>query len=223
MKVLRSSSACNSSLVGDILIDCGLNPRAVARLSGLLPKAVLLTHEHTDHSKQVASWLRVCPVYATAGTLRALDILDNDGVQVVEPGCEYDIAGQVVEVYSAQHESAADPCYFVVRNENGATLFSTDNKRIEQPKRRFYEVALEANFDEDLLNNAKLERVVQEASLTHCSFQKAMRILESLYLRGCERITLLHLSGKLSDPERFKSECERAFGIPTFVGGMGNG
>ena len=220
LKVLKSSSACNSSLVGDILIDCGLNPKAVVRLSGTLPKAVLLTHEHSDHSRLVSDWLRVCPVYATYGTWKALKRLESRNVQVVEPNYEYDIVGSVVEVYRALHESAADPCYFVVRNSEGATLFSTDNKRIEQPKRRFYEVALEANFDEDIFNAQILNPAVEKASLTHCSFQRAMRILENLHLRGCEKITLLHLSDRFSDPAKFKAECEKKFGIPTRIGGL---
>lgn len=220
LKVLRSSSACNSSLIGDILIDCGLNPKAVVRLSGIVPKAVLLTHEHSDHSRLVSDWLRFCPVYATYGTWKALKRLESRNVQVVEPDYEYDIVGSVVEVYRALHESAADPGYFVVKQGKERVLFSTDNKRIEQAKRRFTEVAIEANFDEDIFNSQTLNPAVEKASLTHCSFQRAMRILENLYLRGCEKITLLHLSDRFSNPEKFKSECEKKFGIPTEIGGL---
>ena len=220
LKVLRSSSACNSSLIGDILIDCGLNPKAVVRLSGTLPKAVLLTHEHSDHSRLVSGWLRVCPVYATYGTWKALKRLERRNVQIVEPDYEYDIAGSVVEVYRALHESAADPCYFVVKQGKEKVLFSTDNKRIEQPKRRFTEIAIEANFDEDIFNAQTLSPVIEKASLTHCSFQKAMNILGTLDLSACEQITLLHLSDRFSNPEKFKSECEKKFGIPTEIGGL---
>ena len=220
LKVLRSNSACNSSLIGDILIDCGLNPKAVVRLSGILPKAVLLTHEHSDHSRLVSDWLRVCPVYATYGTWKALKRINSRNVQVIEPDYEYDIAGSVVEVYRALHESAADPCYFVVKQGKEKVLFSTDNKRIEQPKRKFTTVALEANFDEDIFNKQVLNPAVEKASLTHCSFQKAMNILKSLDLSACEQITLLHLSDRFSKPEMFKSECEKKFGIPTKIGGL---
>lgn len=219
LKVLRSSSACNSSLIGDILIDCGLNPKAVVRLSGIVPKAVLLTHEHSDHSRLVSDWLRFCPVYMTQGTWQALKVKGRN-IRIVEPDNEYEVAGSVVEVYRAEHESAAEPCYFVIRNKEGSTLFSTDNKRIEQPKRRFYEVALEANYDEDVFYSHLLDPAVKKASLTHCSFQETLNILENLCLDGCERITLLHLSDRFSKPEMFKSECEKKFGIPTKIGGL---
>lgn len=219
MQVLKSGSACNSTVIGDILIDCGLNPKSVMRLAGHLPKAVLLTHEHADHSRLVSDWLRLCPVYATLGTWQALKRLKSRNVQIVEAGYEYDICGMTVEVWEAQHESAADPCYFVLKSESEKILFSTDNKRIEQPKRKFTTVALEANFDEDIFNKQVLNPAVEKASLSHCSFQRAIRILQSLDLSACDEIILLHLSDRFSDPVKFKAECEKKFGIPTKIGG----
>ena len=83
--VLGSGSRGNAIYVSDgatsILVDAGFSAREIdrrLRSRGIDPaglKAILITHEHTDHVKGVERLVRRhrLPVYLTAGTGRAVD------------------------------------------------------------------------------------------------------------------------------------------------------
>ncbi|HIQ00259.1 TPA: MBL fold metallo-hydrolase, partial [Candidatus Bipolaricaulota bacterium] len=82
---LGSGSTGNATLVeapgGWILVDAGLSWRELHRRAARMglrlagASTVLLTHEHTDHTRGLASLLRRgVEVWASPGTLRALGI-----------------------------------------------------------------------------------------------------------------------------------------------------
>lgn len=92
IKILTSGSKGNVTVVevgGElILLDCG---KAVAwtleRLNWRLPSAILVTHEHGDHAKAVADWLkRSVDVYLTAGTCAALELKRRHNLHTIFSG-----------------------------------------------------------------------------------------------------------------------------------------
>lgn len=111
---LGSGSSGNATLVdtndGLILIDCGLSAREAERrmqdldLSLADLKAILVTHEHSDHIGGVAAVAGKsgAPVYATRGTARKLKCtyqevraeekfsVDNSGLQIMPVAVPHD-------------------------------------------------------------------------------------------------------------------------------------
>lgn len=124
---IGSGSQGNGTLIdngteGALLLDCGFSAReARNRLAGKgLATAdlagILVTHEHGDHCKGVATLandLRV-PVYCTWGTWQVAlsGRLDEALFQRIDPDGSFVAAGLSVQAVSVPHD-ARDPCQFV--------------------------------------------------------------------------------------------------------------
>ena len=76
-----SSGNCYTLTNGEatIMLDCGLPFRDIQHLTNFkLPDAVLVTHEHQDHSKAIENFMkRGVDVYMTLGTAEALGICSD--------------------------------------------------------------------------------------------------------------------------------------------------
>lgn len=220
VRVLRSSSAYNATLIGNVLIDCGLTPTECIKETGDLPKALLLTHEHGDHTRHFEKWKHLCKIYATKGTFDALGFKNGN---IIKDRMIYDIADCRVAVFASHHESAIQPVYFVIKNNDDLILFSTDNKKVDPFKLKFTEVLIEANFSMEKLLASNLPEERKERNLTHCDFSGAKNILKMLDLSACKKITLLHVSSDFGEPERYIQEIKNEFGIETCIGGEKKG
>ena len=117
--VLSSGSCGNSILIrsdgSGIIVDAGLSCREMDRRLSLFGaestqiEAVVLTHEHTDHTRGAK---RFCiehkiPVFATRGTIALTDL---DGVDqiVIKPGKSARIGEFAIDPFKVRH-LAAEP------------------------------------------------------------------------------------------------------------------
>jgi phosphoribosyl 1,2-cyclic phosphodiesterase len=152
--VLGSGSGGNAVVVESngrrILVDAGFSCRQIEkRLAGLdetgldetgldavtgsaaAPiEALLLTHEHQDHCRGAAVFLRrhQVPVYATAGTLKALGRAfrkTEPETRTVRSGEPFEIAGADpafrVEAFGIPHD-AREPVGFVIEDAEGCRV-----------------------------------------------------------------------------------------------------
>ncbi len=133
---IGSGSQGNGTLIhngesGSILVDCGFSAKetrsrmAAKEFNPADLVGILVTHEHTDHVKGVATTanaLRV-PVYCTWGTYQASLVgrLDEALFHCIEPNGYFSCAELSVQAVAVPHD-ASDPCQYVLTHSSGSRL-----------------------------------------------------------------------------------------------------
>ena len=92
--------------------------------------AVLITHEHYDHlDQQLLSEIYKLTEFEVladpTSAKRLRDIIPSDHLHEVEPGSEVKIGKVLVRAEQCNHEPAATPVTYIIRSENGVTVYHT--------------------------------------------------------------------------------------------------
>ena len=211
---LGSGSGGNAVAVTDgattLLIDCGFSAREVAhRMAavGLDPSrvsAILLTHEHSDHSRGVDVFARRhgCAVHATRGTRMAagLDHIDAE-VRTLVPGEQVRVGSLLVVAFRTSHD-AAEPVGFRVETASGEVFgLATDTGMFTDEAREALAgvdlLGIESNHDVTMLENGPypsyLKRRIRSAQ-GHLSNPDAADALEALASSRLRRVIAVHRS-----------------------------
>lgn len=218
---LFSGSKGNSYFIGSgnegVLIDAGKNCKqieAALALNGVSPqqiKALFITHEHTDHCAAVrvlAKKYRL-PVYASAGTLRALETggkLDaHTETHVIET--ETAVGDMLVSRINTPHDAAESCCYRVVTPDGKAALIATDmgvmTAGVRTAAMHSDFVVLESNHDIDMLQTGPYPYILKKRILSdrgHLSNEACAAELAELVNSGTLRLMLGHLSEQNNTP-----------------------
>ncbi|BEQ14009.1 MBL fold metallo-hydrolase [Desulfoferula mesophila] len=198
-----------------VLIDCGLSARETIRrieARGLSPhavKAILITHEHTDHTRGVrvlAKRLRI-PALATEATWAAAKDTDAVRYQPMCAGRGLEMAGIQVHPFSVPHD-AADPVGLVLTAGGVSLGVATDlGAPTGLVRRRLAGCAglvLEHNHDARLLAEGSyppwLKQRVRSAQ-GHLSNDQGAELLAELIHPGLKQVVLAHLSEQNNRPE----------------------
>jgi phosphoribosyl 1,2-cyclic phosphodiesterase len=219
--VLGSGSAGNCLVVESagrrILIDAGFSCREVearCRRVGVEPEtleAVIITHEHNDHSlgaDRLARRLGLA-VYATEGTLKALHWSREarPRLHAITPGWPYEIAGFEVEAFPVPHD-ASDPVGVVVADRAGARIgFVSDLgcwSRLAGARLQDIDLlVLESNHDLEMLRRGPYPWALKQRVASrhgHLSNQQAAEALPELVSDRLRSIVLYHLSRSNNEP-----------------------
>jgi phosphoribosyl 1,2-cyclic phosphodiesterase len=161
---LGSGSSGNSFLIEYdervLLVDCGIGVRTVQRALRDRGKtledieAILLTHEHTDHTRALPQVAREnTEVISSAGTRRAARIPQEQWRQIIDGRAE-SVAGMTIWSLKVQHD-AAEPCGFLIDTPVGRATILTDlgcwHPSLAEPLLASDLIVLEANHDEEML------------------------------------------------------------------------
>lgn len=208
IKVLTSGSTGNvtAAFVGEeiILLDCG---KAVSwtleRLDYKLPRAVLVTHEHGDHAKASADWLRRgVEVYMTAGTCAALELKRRHNLHKITCGVPFEIGGVRVEPIPAIHD-ALEPVNFILSGDGDRILYATDTGALPTLIGEFTKILIEANFSEPVLLASDIDDYQKRRILeNHLSAEQAITFLREY---PTAEVHLIHISKRHGDGEEFKT------------------
>jgi len=216
--VLASGSKGNATIIegpeGYVLIDCGISLRSLRSRAAELGldladvRAVLVTHEHSDH---VSGLSVLCnhyegPLYATAGTVGARDYLGNLGFDLIEREDELDLAGMRVSVFPTSHD-VADPVAFRFQTDDDTVGYCTDTGVLTPLAHGLLHgcriLALEANHDVQMLRNgpypAFLKRRVG-GEKGHLSNDQAAEALGDLVTDATQTVIAMHISQKNNRP-----------------------
>jgi phosphoribosyl 1,2-cyclic phosphodiesterase len=213
---LASGSAGNATAVttGDstVLIDCGMSAREISRrlaqagLDAGRVRAVLVTHEHSDHVRGLEVFVRRhapgCVVYASAGTRRAahLDELEAD-VRTLEAGTTMRLADDLsVLAFSTSHDSV-EPLGFRFDSSGSSIGLATDTgiftPECEEALRDVEVLGIESNHDLQMLDCGPyppfLKRRIR-SDRGHLSNVDAARAVELLASNTLRAVIGLHRS-----------------------------
>lgn len=210
---LYSGSSGNSLYLSSggaaLLIDAGVSCKAI--LTALIRQelevsalaGILVTHEHVDHVRGLAVLLKRLdlPVYASAGTLAALEGTLPPTARLYEISRAREIGGMEVVPFPTPHD-AAEPLGFRIHTADGRTVgIATDLGHVTDSVDRALTgcdlVALEANYDPGMLQCGRYPYSLKRRILSgdghlsndDCATQ-ALRLVQS----GTTRLILGHLS-----------------------------
>ena len=234
IRVLASGSKGNCTCIDDgtgaILVDCGLSVKeALARLQAAggdltMVRAILVTHEHSDHIHGVAPMARRLgvPVYGTGGTLLDLAGAENGRKPIrlvrTDPGTRHDVDGFTVEAFATSHD-AREPCGFSVTADGIRFTCCTDTGVLSDPIIRRLRVSdailLESNHCPDMLRTGPYPEMLKRRIRSprgHLSNRAAAACLRAM---GCDagRVILGHLSEINNTPEKAVASAKEGLGL----------
>lgn len=218
--VLASGSRGNALWVEDqdqaVLLDAGLSGRELERrieLSGLNRRklrAILVSHEHTDHIAGVGVLARRfdLPVYINPATLSACgQSLGKINPALFTTGRAFALGPLHIHPFSVSHD-AADPVGFTFAAKNTKLGVATDlgvaTALVQTRLAGCTAVILESNHDPEMLQNGPypydLKRRVAGRH-GHLSNPQAGELLNLLNHQELKRIILAHLSETNNRPD----------------------
>jgi phosphoribosyl 1,2-cyclic phosphodiesterase len=215
---LGSGSRGNATLVEYqdtlVMIDCGFScretERRMARL-GCHPAelaGLLVTHEHGDHVRGVASLARKYgfPVWLTHGTRHMLRDADMPSVQDIDATARIDIGGLRIQPFTVPHD-AREPCQFTLQAGTRRLGLLTDTgcitPHIVASLDACDALLLECNHDAAMLASGPYSRFLQQrvgGPLGHLSNVQAAGLLAQLDTSRLQHLVAAHLSDKNNQP-----------------------
>jgi len=213
--VLGSGSQGNSVVVESggrrLLVDAGFSAKEITRrlaLRGLEPEgldAIVVTHEHEDHSRGVDVLARRhrLPVFATRGTWDALEPSEklSGFVHVCRSGRPFEVAGFEVEPFGIPHD-AREPIGLTITNGAGRRVGLVADlgcrSRLAWARLRDLDaLILEANHDLGMLRRGPYPWSLKQrvaGRFGHLSNEEAAEGLPELIGDALGWVILYHLS-----------------------------
>ena len=220
-----SSGNCYTLATGEavIMLDCGLPFNKLHRLMKFrLPTAILITHEHSDHSKAVKNYLkRGVDVYMTRGTATALELEKTHRLHYINPRKTKTIDGVKVKAFTVTHD-AAEPVGFLLTDSEDKVLYITDTGKVDYHFAGLTKILIEANHSEDDLkknfeNGDISHKLYDRIKKNHLSIERTLDFLESTDLSEVKEIHLIHASAKNGNGAEFKGLVEAFTGKKVYV------
>ena len=220
---LKSSSKGNATVIFSantkILVDCGISGKVLEECLenvGILGEelnAIVVTHEHTDHTKGVGIISRKhgIPVYATCGTWQgmktAVGKIAEENVKVFATGDSFYINDIRVTSFPIPHD-AAEPVGYTFCTGDAKVAVATDmgiiTDSVFEAVKGSNTVLLEANYDPYMLDIGsypyELKRRIR-GELGHLCNDDSAELAKRLSQTGTKKIILGHLSEENNYPQ----------------------
>ena len=211
---IGSGSRGNATLVEvdgtTLLIDCGFSMRETERRLKRLSRevtqltAILVTHEHGDHVRGVASLARKyqIPVWSSRGTAKAAKLDELDNWFCLDIHNRFEIDNILIQPVPVPHD-AREPCQFIFSDGDWRVGLLTDTGSITPYIEEQYSACdafiLEANHDLDMLENGPypaslIQRV--GGNYGHLNNQQAKELLQAIDTSKLQFLIASHISDK---------------------------
>jgi phosphoribosyl 1,2-cyclic phosphodiesterase len=220
--VLASGSKGNACYIETdntrILIDAGLSCREIGRRLGLIGvsitsiEAVIITHEHSDHTRGAGPVSRKfnSTIYANRSTIkRCRNLFKNTKLNdSLNTGDTFKINDITIETFAKNHD-AADPLGLIASSNGSRLGIITDvgesNHSLEERLQGCTSLMLEFNHDVEMLENGPYPYHLKKrirGSYGHLSNEQAGILLKRLSNKSLNNIVLAHLSEVNNTPEK---------------------
>ena len=218
---LFSVSSGNSTYIetetAKILIDAGVSCTRIVKALETLGvsfndiDAILITHEHSDHTKGLTTIAKKfnTPIYATEKTWSQMDSLNvcDSCKNTFSPNKNFEIGDATVHPFSIPHD-AIDPCGFSILSKGKKVTVATDIGHIEEKlisEMTGSDVLLiESNYDNDTLLCGAYPYFLKKrisSDIGHLSNESTSKLVKTLYESGVTKFILGHLSKENNFPE----------------------
>jgi len=193
-----------------LLVDAGLSARELTRRLQQVEvppdsiQAVLLSHEHEDHTRGTERFSRLhgVPVVCSVKTLEAMDASPTHfaGWRPISAGCRAEVAGVSVDPFPVPHD-AADPMGFVLSAGGKRFGLATDlghaTAVVVEQLRGCHVLMIESNHDDRMLVEGPYPWPLKQrvsGLRGHLSNREAAALLRETVEDGCRAVVLAHLS-----------------------------
>lgn len=223
-----SSGNCIYLKYGDeeILVDAGVSYKRICTALNSIGsdiskiKAVLVTHEHSDHIKalDVLSKHTDIPIYINSKSANAFnccaDELFCSHAVIADGGESITFDSFEANVFSTPHDSAGSTGYHFTLSNGERFGIATDIGHLTEEIKDFLtgcsHVIIESNHDIDMLKNGPYPYVLKQRILSdrgHLSNDACSSFLPHLVEKGTKKIVLAHLSEENNTPSLAYRTC----------------
>ena len=221
---LSSGSSGNCAFVGDatsgILVDIGISflkaktALEEMKMSFDYVEAVLITHEHSDHIKGLATFCKKTdiPVYASQKTADYL--LEHTpecekNLHIIEPDSPVKLERTSFLAFRVYHDAQDAMGYRITTADNREIVYCTDIGHMDENILSHIQSAdlniIEANYDDGMLMCNPTYPFLLKRRISgecgHLSNRDCAKAVTELYKRGCRRFVLAHLSEQNNSPD----------------------
>lgn len=215
---IASGSSGNCIYVGSdnthILVDAGISNKRIEQglneigLKGSELSGIVITHEHSDHTKGLGVLARKhgVPIYSTKETLEEIRDMKYLGeyplelLRAIQPDVDFMIGDLTVKPFRIDHD-AANPVAYRIQYGHKSVAVATDmghfNQYIIDHLQGLDALLLESNHDVNMLETGPYPYYLKRRILSdhgHLSNENAGRLLNCILHDNLKRILLGHLS-----------------------------
>jgi phosphoribosyl 1,2-cyclic phosphodiesterase len=208
-------------------VDAGLSRREITRRLALIGEdicaldAILVTHEHTDHTSGLGPTARASdrgiPVYLTRGTTKYIDWGENvPATEVFQAGCGFTIGDFDIASFTIPHD-AADPVGYTIAAEGIKVGIATDLGYIPDSLRVHLRATdfllLESNHDLEMLRVGPYPWSVKQRVMSrrgHLSNEVAAAFIKNDLDGRISTVVLGHISEHNNHTELVRNSAMRA-------------
>lgn len=218
LHILGSGSRGNCALVegpeGLIMIDNGFaRCKVLDRMHELGlderdVRALILTHEHTDHVSGISVWVKIFNglLFASEGTVDGRKYLSCLDFETFTPGDALEVAGVRIETFPTSHD-VVNPVGFRFSCAGDAIGYATDTGMLPPRAMELLAdariLALESNHDTQMLRCGPYPRHLQDRIASdrgHLSNAQAAEALSALVSERTEHVVAMHISQENNRP-----------------------
>ena len=218
--IVESGSKGNATLLIDegriLLIDMGVTLTAVRNALKSIDKnlidinALLLTHNHTDHTKGVR-YLDPMPIYCTEGTYKSMD------ANIIKPFKSFKIGHLKITPLEASHD-AENTIGYLIENKDEKFVYMTDTGMIPERSLSLMKDAtyyvIESNHNVKKLHQSNRPIDLKLRILSdngHLSNEDSAIYMSELVGPNTKQIFLAHLSEECNTPELALNAYKKVF------------
>ena len=230
---LGSGSSGNSYIVGDdltnIVVDCGFsltefeNRLLLKKIKISDIKAILLTHEHDDHSKGAFAFAEKykIPIFITYGTYKMCQKKIKKSYKIdlnfILPLETFIFENIKIYPLPVPHD-AREPVQFKFEINKKKLAIITDlgfgNNYLIESLQDVDALILESNHDLDLLSKSKYPISLKKrimSDLGHLSNDQSLAILKKINLKNLKWLGAAHLSNENNSPKLVQQAWKSVF------------
>lgn len=217
---IASGSNGNCYYIGNendaVLVDAGISTKQILqrmyrrRLDAGKIRAVLVSHEHSDHSHgvRVLSKKLGVPAYFTERTFNSVWQSNQPNIYTrFYPGKSFSLASFIVHPFLKNHD-ATEPCSFRIEHQGISVGVFTDIgapcDNVTSHLSQCHALFLETNYDEEMLRNGPYPFHLKKrvgSDVGHLSNKQAFELLSNHAGSQLRHVLLSHLSAENNRPE----------------------
>lgn len=186
-------------------------------------QGMLISHEHTDHSKYINQFVRrtTFPIYATKGTFEALNMAGGR-YAVMEKLVPIRIGTWTVIAFPVKHDASEPVGFLIINDIDERLLYVTDTYFVKYKFNNINYMLVEMNYSNEiatendqkgLLNHGLHNRILT----SHFEMKNSLDFIKHNLSRSLKWVELIHLSDNNSNAELFKHKTQALTGVPVTI------